>query len=45
MGKSWTATVQHSRGGGYVSLRTSATDKQGNTVDQRVIRAYRLTGN
>ncbi|MFJ8689718.1 S8 family serine peptidase [Micromonospora wenchangensis] len=41
-GANWTATLQHPRTGGYVSLRTSVTDRQGNSVDQTVIRAYRL---
>ncbi|PZF84410.1 peptidase S8, partial [Micromonospora endophytica] len=44
-GKNWTATVTHPDGAGYVSLRTSVTDKQGNTIDQTIIRMYRLTGN
>ncbi|WP_341717109.1 S8 family serine peptidase [Micromonospora sp. FIMYZ51] len=43
-GKNWTATVQHPRGNGYVSLRTSVADRQGNTIDQTIIRAYRLKG-
>lgn len=38
----WTATLHHPTGGGYVSLRTSATDPTGNTVSQRTIRAYAL---
>ncbi|MEV1285734.1 S8 family serine peptidase [Micromonospora sp. NPDC049679] len=38
----WVATVQHPGGGGYASLRASAVDRAGNTVTQRVIRAYRL---
>ncbi|TCB98382.1 peptidase S8 [Micromonospora zingiberis] len=42
-GGNWTATVQHPRTGSYVSLRTSVTDRQGNTVDQTIIRAYRLS--
>lgn len=43
-GKSPVATVHHPRtDDGYVSLRTSVTDKRGNTVEQTVIRAYRLT--
>ncbi|MFY1621921.1 hypothetical protein ACN261_21160 [Micromonospora sp. WMMD723] len=41
-GANWTATLQHPRTGGYVSLRTSVTDRQGDSVDQTVIRAYRL---
>ncbi|MFC7534908.1 S8 family serine peptidase [Actinoplanes sp. GCM10030250] len=36
------ATVQHPRGAGFVSLRTSAADTAGNTVTQTVIRAYAL---
>jgi subtilisin family serine protease len=38
----WTATVTHPRGGGFVSLRASATDADGNSVTQTVIRSYRL---
>jgi len=42
-GKGPVATVHHPRtDNGYVSLRTSVTDKRGNTVEQTVIRAYRL---
>ncbi|MEU5551977.1 S8 family serine peptidase [Micromonospora sp. NPDC047793] len=41
-GTKWTATVQHPRSGGYVSLRTSVTDREGNSLDQTIIRAYRL---
>jgi len=39
----WTATVHHPRGGGFVSLRATATDTAGNTVTQTIIHAYRLT--
>ncbi|MFY1704955.1 S8 family serine peptidase [Micromonospora sp. WMMA1923] len=42
-GTTWTATLQHPRSGGYVSLRTSVTDGQGNSLDQTVVRAYRLS--
>ncbi|GAA0564809.1 S8 family serine peptidase [Paractinoplanes ferrugineus] len=36
------ATVDHRRGAGYASLRVSATDSKGNTVNQTIIRAYAL---
>lgn len=38
----WTAQVRHPAGATYVSLRAKATDTAGSTVDQTVIRAYRL---
>jgi subtilisin family serine protease len=38
----WTATVNQPSGGGFVSLRASATDSSGNTVEQTVIHAYAL---
>ncbi|RKR88471.1 subtilase family protein [Micromonospora pisi] len=42
-GKSgWTASVRHPNGAAYVSLRAKATDSAGNTVTQKVIRAYKL---
>jgi hypothetical protein len=34
-------TLDHPRGSGFVSLRSTATDTAGNTVEQVVIRAYR----
>ena len=40
-GATWKVTVTHPASG-YVSLRASADDAQGNTVEQTVIRAYRL---
>ncbi|WFE30087.1 S8 family serine peptidase [Solwaraspora sp. WMMD791] len=43
-GEGWVAKVHHPAvEDGYVSLRTAVTDKQGNTVEQTVIRVYRLT--
>jgi subtilisin family serine protease len=39
----WVATVAHPASGGYVSLRAKAVDSAGNTVEQTVIHAYRLT--
>ncbi|SCG77583.1 Fn3-like domain-containing protein [Micromonospora echinaurantiaca] len=39
----WLAKIDHPTGKEYVSLRTTAEDKQGNTVTQTVIRAYGLT--
>ncbi|MFD0819095.1 S8 family serine peptidase, partial [Micromonospora zhanjiangensis] len=40
-GGSWQARVPHDRAG-FVSLRTSAADTDGNTVQQTVVRAYRV---
>jgi hypothetical protein len=37
----WWAGVQH-RSSGFVSLRASASDSDGNTVAQTIIRAYRV---
>ena len=37
-----TATVQHPRGAGFVSLRVNAVDTKGNTVRETVIRAYAI---
>jgi hypothetical protein len=34
--------LTHPTGAGFVSLRASATDTAGNTVQQTIIRAYRL---
>jgi hypothetical protein len=34
--------VPHPKGDGYVSLRATATDSEGNSVIQAVIRAYRI---
>jgi hypothetical protein len=36
------ATVHHPRGAGFASLRVSAADTAGNTVEQTLIRAYAL---
>lgn len=38
----WVASVRHPDGAAYVSLRAKATDSAGNTVSQKVIRAYKL---
>ncbi|WP_283137456.1 S8 family serine peptidase [Rhizohabitans arisaemae] len=35
--------LDHPRGDGFVSLRAKASDTAGNTVEQTVIRAYRIT--
>jgi hypothetical protein len=40
-GAAWTVSVTHPAKG-YVSLRAQAADAAGNTVEQTVIRAYRL---
>ncbi|GAA0926792.1 hypothetical protein GCM10009560_28950 [Nonomuraea longicatena] len=34
--------LRHPAGDGFVSLRAKATDTSGNTVEQTVIRAYRI---
>ncbi len=39
----WTATVSHPRTGSYVSVRITATDSAGTSVEQTLIHAYRLT--
>ena len=39
----WTAQLQHPAGAAFVSLRATATDSDGNSVDQTIIRAYALT--
>jgi hypothetical protein len=41
-GDRWLATVTHPDVAGYVSLRATATDSAGNTVKQRIVRAYRI---
>jgi hypothetical protein len=49
-GKTWKAApviagvvvLNHPKGAGFVSLRARATDVQGNTLDQTVIRAYKI---
>ncbi|MFL6076776.1 MAG: S8 family serine peptidase [Mycobacteriales bacterium] len=41
-GDSWTATLDHPAAPGYVSLRAQARDQDGNTVDETILRAYRL---
>jgi subtilisin family serine protease len=38
----WTATVSHPDSAGFVSLRAHMVDRSGETVQQTVIRAYRL---
>ncbi|TWP48120.1 S8 family serine peptidase [Lentzea tibetensis] len=50
-GKSWrragvvgdTALIHHPDANGYVSLRAKASDDQGNSFEQTVIRAYKVT--
>ncbi|MGW2217825.1 hypothetical protein ACWCSD_22780 [Nonomuraea sp. NPDC001684] len=37
------ATIRHPDSGGFVSLRVRAHDRQGNAVEQTVVRAYGLT--
>jgi hypothetical protein len=37
-----TGTLSHPKEKGFVSLRAKATDSAGNTVEQTIIRAYRL---
>ncbi|HEY2673618.1 MAG TPA: S8 family serine peptidase [Rugosimonospora sp.] len=37
------ATVQHPAAAGFVSLRASARDVHGNSIDQTIIRAYQLS--
>ncbi|MFY1695738.1 MULTISPECIES: S8 family serine peptidase [unclassified Solwaraspora] len=39
----WTASVHHPDADGFVSLRASVTDRDGNTVQQTIIQAYRIT--
>ncbi len=40
-GAKWSVSVLHPESG-FVSLRAKASDAQGNTVEQTVIRAYAL---
>lgn len=40
-GGRWTATVTHPAGG-FATLRAKATDANGNSVEQTVVRAYRI---
>ncbi|MET0523391.1 MAG: S8 family serine peptidase [Nocardioides sp.] len=42
-GDSWSTTLRHPQDGGRASLRVRAEDRQGNTVDQTVLRAYGVT--
>jgi hypothetical protein len=42
-GDRWTARLSHPAAG-FVSLRATATDRDGNAVDQTMIRAYGLAG-
>jgi hypothetical protein len=39
---SYTATLQHPDGEGFVSLRATASDGAGNRVEQTILRAYQL---
>ncbi|MBX6750136.1 MAG: S8 family serine peptidase [Micromonosporaceae bacterium] len=41
-GPGWTATVKHPHQAGFVSLRVTATGPHGTSVEQTVIRAYRI---
>jgi hypothetical protein len=41
-GQGWQAVLQHPAGAGFVSLRASAVDLDGNQVEQTIVRAYRL---
>ncbi|ADJ47321.1 hypothetical protein AMES_5496 [Amycolatopsis mediterranei S699] len=41
-GGQWLAGLRHPAGAAFVSLRATATDSAGNTVDQTIIRGYRL---
>lgn len=41
-GGQWLAGLRHPAGAAFVSLRATATDGAGNTVDQTIIRGYRL---
>jgi hypothetical protein len=41
-GQSGIAIVRHPAGAGFVSLRATSTDSAGNTLEQTVIRAYRI---
>ncbi|MFI5898221.1 hypothetical protein ACIA5D_49895 [Actinoplanes sp. NPDC051513] len=38
----WIATVRHPDGGGFASLRATATDATGTTMTGTILRAYRL---
>jgi hypothetical protein len=42
-GHRYVASLTHPRTAGFVSLRATATDDHGNTVQQTIIRAYELT--
>ncbi|MDG4767770.1 S8 family serine peptidase [Solwaraspora sp. WMMD406] len=39
----WTATVRHPKQDGYVSLRATVVDRAGNTLEQTIHQAYRIT--
>ncbi|MEU4248882.1 hypothetical protein AB0F15_15875 [Amycolatopsis sp. NPDC026612] len=41
-GDHWLARLWHPAVGGFVSFKATAADRNGNTVDQTIIRAYRL---
>ncbi len=40
----WSAKLEHPRHADYVSLRASVRDRQGNSAEQTLIRAYALAG-
>ena len=42
-GQVWQVRITHPETPGYVSLRATARDTAGNTVEQTIIRAYRTT--
>jgi hypothetical protein len=41
-GSGWLAQLFHPRDADFVSLRAAATDSAGNSVQQTILRAYRL---
>jgi subtilisin family serine protease len=41
-GDRWVALVQHADAPGFVSLRATASDRDGNRVEETIIRAYRV---
>jgi subtilisin family serine protease len=41
-GRNWMAVVRHPAAAGFVSLRAAVGDRDGNRVDETIIRAYRL---
>ena len=43
-GEQWSAHLDHPRRADYVSVRASARDRQGSSVEQTLIRLYALAG-